>query len=149
MGRKVDSCLARRRRPGRRTGFTIVEVLVVVVIIAALATLIVPRFFGRVGEAKAGVAKSKLAQIESAVVMFEHDYGRLPESLDELVARPAEITEEQWKPPMLRPKDLIDPWGRPFLYKQPGDHGLYDLYSLGADGKPGGEKENADITNWD
>jgi general secretion pathway protein G len=149
MRRKTWPKLVRRRGSLRRAGFTIVEVLVVVIIIGVLATLIVPRLFGRVGQAKSGVAKSKITQIENAVEMFSNDYDRLPETLDDLVARPSDIPEEKWKEPSLRAKDLIDPWGRSFLYKCPGDHGRFDLYSLGADGQPGGEKDNADITNWE
>lgn len=139
-----------RRRFVRRArrGFTIVEVLVVVLIIAALATMIVPRLFGRVGAAKHSVAAQKLTELEKAIELFSHDYGRLPATLDELVNRPADIDESTWNPPTLRAKDLIDPWGRPFEYRQPGDHDVYDLYSLGADGAPGGAKENADVTNW-
>ncbi len=133
---------------GRSVGFTIVEILVVVVIIAVLATMIVPRFFGRVESAKHGVAKQKLVEIEKAVEMFSYDYGRLPEALDELVNRPADIPEEKWNPPTLKAKDLLDPWAREYVYKRPGEHGPYDLYSLGADGQAGGEKENEDITNW-
>ncbi|MDY7011370.1 MAG: type II secretion system major pseudopilin GspG [Planctomycetota bacterium] len=133
----------------RRYGFTIVEVLVVVIIIAALATMIVPRFFGRIGSAKHGVARQKLVEIEKAIDMFSYEYGRLPESLDELVNRPPDIPEEKWNAPTLKAKDLVDPWDRRFIYKVPGDHGPYDLYSLGADGEAGGEKENADINNWE
>jgi general secretion pathway protein G len=126
-----------------------VEIIVVVIIIAALAGLILPRFFGRVGSAKQSVAKQKLSEIEKAVDMFSYDYGRLPISLDELVSRPSDVSEDKWNPPSLRSKDLVDPWGREFLYQQPGEHGTYDLMSYGADGQPGGEKENADVVNWE
>lgn len=131
-----------------RMGFTMVEIIVVVIIIAALAGLILPRFFGRVGSAKQSVAKQKIAEIEKAIEMFSYDYGRLPASLDELVNRPSDIPEEKWNPPSLRAKDLLDPWGNEFLYQYPGEHGLYDLQSYGADRQPGGEKENADVINW-
>ena len=134
---------------GRRGGFTIVEILVVVIIIAVLATLIVPSLFGRVGSAKRSVAKRNLAVIESAIEMFSSDYGRLPDSLDELVDRPADIAEMDWNPPALRAKDLKDPWKRAYLYQAPGEHGPYDLYTLGGDGQEGGEKEDADVVNWE
>ena len=125
-----------------------VEIIVVVLIIAVLATMIVPRFFGRVESARHGVARQKLVEIEKAVEMFNYDYGRLPESLDDLVNRPADVPEEEWNPPALKAKDLLDPWGREYLYVSPGEHGPYDLSSFGADGVAGGEKENADIVNW-
>jgi len=140
----------RRKSRRNRAAFTMVEIVVVVVIIGVLAALIVPSFVGRVGTAKQAVAKQKIAEIEKAVEMFRTDYGRYPETLEELVLRPADIAEEKWNPPQLRRKHLIDPWDRPFLYKYPGDHSEvpFDLYSLGADGKEGGVKEDADVFNW-
>lgn len=138
------------RKPNRRVAraFTLVEVLVVVIIIGVLAAMIVPQFFGRVGQAKASVAKQKIATIESAIQVFQNDYGRLPRSLEELVSRPSDIPQEKWNAPTLKAKDLVDPWDRPFVYQAPGDHGVFDLYSPGADGQGGGDGENADITNW-
>lgn len=136
------------RHAVRHSGFTMVEILVVVIIIAALATLIVPKFFGRVGSAKQSVAAQKITEIEKAIEMFSYDYGRFPESLEELVTRPADVAEEKWNVPTLKAKDLLDPWGRSFSYRQPGEHGPYDLYTLGADNQAGGEKENADVVNW-
>ena len=131
-----------------RRAFTIVEILVVVVIIAVLATMIVPRYFSKIGTAKAGVAKQKLAEIEKAVELFSVEYGRLPADIEELVFRPSDIPEEKWSQPILKEKDLLDPWDRPFQYLVPGDHGPYDLFSYGADGEAGGDKENADVVNW-
>jgi general secretion pathway protein G len=145
--------LAPAGRP-RRSAFTIVEILVVVVIIAALATLVVPRLFGRVGTAKQAIAKQKIEEIDKAIQIFSNDYqdyleDSLPESLEDLVARPAAIPENAWNEPTLRRQDLIDPWGRPFLYRKPGQYGdKYDIYSLGKDGREGGEGENADVVSW-
>ncbi len=135
------------RRRSRR-GFTIVEILVVVVIIGVLATLIVPSFIGRMGEARRAVAAAKLPNIETAIALFRQDYDRWPVNLDEIVNRPADIDEAKWNRPTIRAKDLLDPWGRQFLYREPGEHGVFDLYSLGKDGQQGGEKDNADVTNW-
>ena len=145
------------RRPNRpnapdrrnaRHGFTLIEVLVVVIIIGVLAAMIVPQFFGRVGQAKQSVAKQKLASIEQAVEMFKYDYGRFPRDLTELVQRPSDIEPDKWNAPSLKEKDLTDPWGNEFVYEYPGEHGVFDLYSHGADGQRGGENENADVTNW-
>jgi general secretion pathway protein G len=96
------------------------------------------------------VARQKVAEIEKAVEIFHHDYERYPQSLDELIHRPGDIDESKWQSPLLKSKDLLDPWGRAFVYKCPGDHSEvpFDLYSLGADGKEGGEKDNADVVNW-
>ncbi len=140
----------RTRTREKRAGFTIVEIMVVVIIIAVLATLILPRLVGRIGTAKQTVATSKLAEIEKAVEMFSIDYERYPANIDELVSQPSDISEAKWNTPTLKSKDLIDPWGRQFFYKYPGDHeGDFDLYSLGADGEVGGVKENEDVTNWE
>lgn len=127
-----------------------VEIIVVIIIIGVLAAMVAPTFLGRVGEAKQSVAKQKLAETEKAVEIFRTDYDRYPQSLDELIVRPSDIPEEKWRRPSLKRKDLLDPWDRPFIYKCPGDHAEvpFDLYSLGADGKEGGVKEDADIVNW-
>lgn len=140
--------MKKKRRRHSRSGFTIVEILVVVVIIAVLAGMIAPKFFRHIGQARQTVAKNNIIVIENAVDIFSYDYGRLPQSLEELVSRPADIPQEKWNRPTLKAKDLIDPWGRQFIYKQPGDQGLYDLYSLGKDGQEGGEDEDADVFNW-
>lgn len=137
-----------RRTHNARRAFTLIEVLVVVIIIGVLATLILPNIFGRVGQARQSVAKQKLANIEQAIQLFHYDYGRFPESLDELVTRPADIDEATWKTPTIKERDLLDPWGNPWQYRIPGDHGTFDLYSLGADAAEGGEDDNADVTNW-
>jgi general secretion pathway protein G len=137
-----------QRRRTRRPGFPMVEIIVVVICIAVLAALIAPKFFGQVGKTKHAVAQQKLAVIEQAVEKFYYDHERFPASLDELVNKPADVSEDNWSP-MLKAKDLVDPWGRPFEYQCPGQHGQkFDLYCLGADGQEGGTVENEDIHNW-
>ncbi len=137
----------RRRQHGRGRGFTIVEIIVVVICIAILAALIAPKFFGQVGKTRHAVAQQKLAVIEQAVEKFYYDYGRFPAALDELANKPADIEDDKWDP-MLKAKDLTDPWGRAFEYQCPGQHGRFDLYTLGADGQEGGTGENEDVHNW-
>ena len=138
----------KKRSRRNRRGFTIVEILVVVIIIAVLAGMIAPKFLGHVGKAKQSVAKNNIIAIENAVDIFSISYERLPENLDELVNRPADIDEANWNPPTLKAKNLLDPWGREFIYRQPGEHGIYDIYTLGKDGQAGGEDEDSDIGNW-
>ncbi len=130
-------------------GFTLIEMMVVVIVIGVLAALVVPTFLGRAGKARKAVAQQKISNIETAVSLFYQDYSRFPETLEELTARPSDIPEEQWSVPTLRPKDLKDPWGRPFVYRYPGDNGAYDILSLGADRQVGGQDENTDINNWE
>jgi general secretion pathway protein G len=131
----------------RRSAFTLVEIIVVVIILALLAALISPRLFGEVGKAKSAVAPQKLKVIEQAVEKFYYEHNRFPASLSELVEKPADVQDADWNP-MIKAKDLTDPWGRPFNYQYPGQHDKYDLFSLGADGQEGGSGEDADVHNW-
>ena len=123
----------------------------VVVIIGVLAALIVPRLFKHVGTSKRKVAEGKITQLETQVELFQYTFERPISSLEDLVRQPSDVQDEQWSGyEPLKEKDLLDSWGRPFVFKRPGDHNTqsYDLYSLGADGEEGGEGDNADIGNW-
>ena len=139
---------ARIRRCTREVGFTLLELLVVVVIIGLLAGLVAPRYFGQVGKSEVNVAKAQLDALEKALDQYRLDVGRYPEQeagLKALVAKPA--NEPKWSGPYLRKDIPLDPWGRAYVYKIPGEKGEFDLLSLGKDGQPGGTGENADITN--
>ena len=137
-----------------RKAFTLMELLVVLVILGLLAALVGPRILGRVGGAKQEVAKSQIAMLEAALDQYRLDMGRYPtteEGLKVLIEPPEdEDLKKNWRGPYLKKKKIPkDPWGREYQYRCPGEHGEYDLWSYGADGQPGGEGENADITNWD
>lgn len=141
-------------RRGRSSGFTLVEILVVMVILVILATAFIfsTGLLKRPGQAKQAVATSKISQLKLALYEFHLDTGRFPETaegLQALVEAPADL-EEKWKGPYCDAKDLIDPWDRPFLYGCPGTNSpsSFDLSSLGADGADGGEDENKDIVSW-
>jgi len=137
-------------RSKRRAGFTLIELLVVMLILGLLAALVGPKLFGKVGKARIKAAKAQISMIEDALDAFRLDVGRYPtteEGLQALVEQPSGL--EKWDGPYLKKKVPKDPWDHDYIYKCPGEHGDYDLYSLGADGEEGGEGENADVTSWE
>jgi general secretion pathway protein G len=133
----------------RARGFTLLELLVVMVIIGMLAAFVAPRYFAQVGKSQAKAAKAQIMALEQALDQFRLDVGRYPsneEGLQALNAAPGNVPG--WGGPYLKKAAPNDPWGRPFVYAQPGTHGELDLSSYGKDGREGGTGENADITNW-
>jgi general secretion pathway protein G len=131
-------------------GFTLIELLVVVVIIGLLAGLVAPRYFGQIGKSNVGVARAQLDSLGKALDQYRLDLGAYPTSeqgLQALVVKPDGA--DKWQGPYLAKQVPADPWGKPYKYKAPGDHGDYDLYTYGADGQPGGSGENVDVTSWD
>ena len=133
----------------RSRGFTLLELLVVIAIIGLLAGYVAPRYFAQIGKSEVSVAKAQLDALEKALDQYRLDTGRYPtteQGLAALAGRPA--NEPKWNGPYLKKGVPLDPWDRAYGYKQPGDHGEYDLFSLGKDGAPGGTGEAADITNW-
>ena len=134
----------------RKGGFTLIELMVVLLILGLLAALVAPRVLNRLGQSKQKIAKTQIEMLAAALDQFKLDVGRYPtteEGLKALIENPG---VEGWNGPYLKKKKIPkDPWGRPYIYKCPGEHGEYDLYSLGADGKEGGTGENADITSWE
>ncbi len=132
----------------RDAGFTLIEMLLVMVILVALAAVVVPKFTGRSEEANVTAANTTIANLEVALDAFEVDTGRYPtttEGLKALVEEPSNL--QKWKGPYIRRDVADDPWGNPYVYTQPGRHNKYgfDLYSYGPDGREGGDD---DIDNW-
>lgn len=138
---------------GRKRGFTLVEILVVVVILGLLATLVVPRVVGRGEEAKRTAALVQIREIEQALDLFKLDNGFYPtteQGLQALIEKPSISPEpRRFREDGYMKKIPQDPWGGDYIYRSPGDHDEYDLFSPGPDGEEGGEGKNADITSWE
>lgn len=140
----------REGRVAREAGFTLVELLVVLAILVLLATFVGPRVIGYLGSSRTQTAKVQVESLASALELFRLDAGRYPtsqEGLKALIERPVDV--QVWNGPYLRKQGVpLDPWGRPFQYRSPGQHGEFDLFTLGADNQQGGTGENADIASW-
>ncbi|PWV65856.1 type II secretion system major pseudopilin GspG [Plasticicumulans acidivorans] len=141
--------------PNRRHGgFTLIEYFAVLVILLIAAALIIPRVMERPDEKRQRTARIEIRQFEDALNRYKHDNGRYPttaQGLDALVHLPTEAPEAtNWRGPYEPFRERIpkDPWGRTYLYANPGQHGPIDIFSLGADGHPGGEGVDADLGNW-
>ncbi len=161
MNKVLNQAMQRLSRPARAessssrlagaAGFTLLEILVVLVILGLLAAVVAgPQIFRQLGAAKSEAAKLQLDRISGSLDLYRLDVGRYPsqaEGLAALVDQPAGVA--RWNGPYLKKREsLTDPWGRPFGFRIPGQHGEYDLWSTGADGIEGGEGENRDIVNW-
>jgi general secretion pathway protein G len=139
----IEPCLR------RRAGFTLLELLVVMVIIGLLASYVGPKYFLQVGKSEIKAARAQIDGFEKALEQYRIDTGHFPsteQGLRVLFAKPN--NEPKWSGPYLKKAPPPDAWGQPYQYKSPGEHGEFDLYSFGKDGRPGGSGEDADITNW-
>jgi len=133
---------------GPAPGFTLLELLVVVAIIGLLVGYVAPRYFGQIGKSEVTTTKAQIDALEKALDQYRLDTGRYPSTelgLNTLVQRPQ--NEPKWNGPYLKKAVPLDPWGKPYLYKAPGEKDDFDIVSYGKDGQPGGSGENSDITN--
>ena len=133
----------------KEQGFTLIELLIVMIILGLLAALVGPRMFGKVGSSKQKSAKAQISLFETAIDTYRLEVGKFPtteQGLQALRVCPDGVIK--WDGPYL-PKDVpLDPWGNPYTYKYPGEHGDYEIVSYGADGRAGGESEDTDIVSW-
>ncbi|NMG77449.1 type II secretion system major pseudopilin GspG [Aromatoleum diolicum] len=136
-------------RRARSRGFTLLELLVVLVVLGLLAGLVAPKYFSQLGKSEVKATRAQVEGLVKALDLYRLDTGHYPsteQGLAALVTRPG--SEPKWGGPYLQKSVPLDPWGRAYSYTAPGEHGDYDLFSLGKDGQPGGEGENADIVSW-
>lgn len=137
------------RSPARQAGFTLLELLVVLVILGLLAGYVAPRYFSQVGKSEVTTAQAQIGALEKALDQYRIDTGRYPsteQGLAALNAKPAD--EARWGGPYLKKAVPSDPWGNPYQYRMPGERSEVDVFSLGRDGRPGGTEADADIGNW-
>lgn len=145
QGNKAPSHKAARRA----TGFTLLELLVVIVIIGLLAAYVGPKYFAQLGKSEVTIAKAQIEAFEKSLDTYRLDVGRYPsaeEGLGSLLAAPASAGAK-WNGPYLKKGVPPDPWGRPYQYRSPGSKGEFEIVSLGKDGQPGGSGEDADISS--
>ena len=140
------------KKKRREAGFTLVELMVVIVIIGLLATIVTINVLPAGDKAKSVTAKADIATIENGLEMFRLQFNRYPttsQGLQSLISAPSGIDAAQYQRGGYIKKLKDDPWGRPYLYASPGQHGEFDIWSLGADGKEGGQGVDADIGSWE
>lgn len=131
------------------SGFTLLELLVVMVIIGMLAGYVGPKYFAQIGKSEIKMTQAQISALDKALEQYRLDTGHYPsteQGLRALITRPA--GEQRWDGPYMQKDVPLDPWDLPYVFRSPGEHGDYDLLSLGKDGQPGGSGEAADITNW-
>jgi general secretion pathway protein G len=145
--KKISSKISSRLPAARVTGFSLIEMIAVLVLIGLIAGVVAPNVLSKLAGGKVKAAKVKLAAAGSKVELYVLDVGSLPDRLDDLITRPGNA--ENWNGPYARQSDLKDPWDMPIVYKAPGDHGEFDLVSLGADKREGGEGNDKDIGSWE
>lgn len=139
-----------RGRLGDERGFTLVELLVVIIVLGLLVGLVGPRLFGRVGQSKTAAARAQIELLGAALDQYRLDVGGYPSTSEGLDALVRSTNNPKWNGPYLKKGVPKDSWGSEYKYRCcPGQHGEYDLWSEGADGAPGGEGENADVTSWE
>ena len=147
--RPMEKYPMKQRILRRQRGFSLMELLIVMVILGLIASLVGPKLFGQLGKAQHKTAKTQIEMLMAAMDGFRLDVGRYPTQQEGLAALVSNPGVEKWDGAYLKKAVPNDPWGNPYQYRNPGEHGEVDIYSYGQDNQPGGEKENADIGSWE
>lgn len=138
--------MAEKRRQPRRRAFTLIELMIVVIILGLLSGIVVPRYMRHLVRAKQQTARTQIVALSEAIGDYHMDMDEYPKDMNALIQSPG---SDKWDGPYLKPARIpLDPWGDTYHYDSPGKNSEFDLYSYGKDKAPGGDKENADITNW-
>ncbi len=146
VARNVNNPILRVRHLQR--GFTLLEMLVVLTILALMAAVVAPRVLKSLGGARSDTALAQISALSTGIDLYQLETGTLPPNLEALVEKPQGVA--RWNGPYLKKRSIPkDPWGAEYRYQAPGKNGDYDLYSLGADGIPGGDNDDRDINNWE
>jgi len=133
----------------KQQAFTLLELLVVLVIIGLLAGYVGPRYFSQIGKSETKTARAQIDSLEKALDQYRIDVGHYPSTEQGLAALNTKPSNEtKWGGPYLKKAVPFDPWGKPYMYRQPGEHGELDLFSYGKDGQPGGAGDAEDVVNW-
>lgn len=144
----ISGRISRKIRQNER-GFSLIELLIVMVILGLLASLVGPKMFGKLGMAKQKTAKTQIDMLLTALDGYRLDIGTYPSGSDGLEALVRDPGLDNWNGPYLQKGVPLDPWGNAYHYEFPGQHGEVDIYSYGLDDQPGGEGENADVNSWE
>ena len=145
---KINKYIRSRRPELGGKGFSLIELLIVMVILGLLASLVAPKMFGKLGMAKQKTAKTQIEMLLTALDAYRLDMGIYPDSQEGLEALVSNPGDDKWDGPYLAKELPVDPWGNPYNYANPGEHGEVDIYSYGLDNQPGGDGENGDIVSW-
>lgn len=129
--------------------FTLIELIIIMIVLGLLASLVAPKLIQKVGSSKVKTVRTQISMLETGLDAYRLDLGRYPSSAEGLKALVEKSDSPSWEGPYLSKDIPLDPWGREYQYRSPGEHRPFDLFSLGADGVPGGEGEDADVLNWE
>ncbi|MFA7383817.1 MAG: type II secretion system major pseudopilin GspG [Desulfurivibrionaceae bacterium] len=138
-----------KRNLKKQGGFSLLEMLIVIIILLLLGSLVGPKFFGREDKARQKAVRTQIEKFMVALEAFRLDVGRYPTQQEGLTALVTNSGIEKWEGAYLKKAVPNDPWGNPYHYRNPGEHGVVDIYSYGQDNQPDGEKENADLGSWE